>query len=353
MKLCAPLPGHLDATKKILKEEASNIHEVFMAGSSDYIPTGRQALGESFSETIEETTRLVHKDGLRMDVVMNASCMGGRHLTDEGLHRYMSYLEILARAGVDAVTLADPYLIEVASRNFSFDVIVSCISFVDSPEKAIFYEELGADGITVDTSINRDFHVLEAIRDAVSCDIRVLVNEGCLYKCPFRYFDFNVVSHTSGPPPVPKISFNYYQRKCRSLRVKKPWLVMKANWVRPEDLKAYEEIGIDTFKISGRNQPVNWVIETIKTYKSRDFSGNLIDLLDYSRSMKHLFYIPNKKLDGAIDRWKSCDRNCHRCGFCKDLTAQIMEVYLERGTDREMLVSLTELNEGVPDEYPE
>ena len=334
MKLCAPLPGHLDGTKEILEARSGDLCEVYIAGSSDYVSTGRQGLGEAphDHDLIERQTELCHRHGVRINVLMNASCVGGKHLTDEGINLYMRYFEDLASCGVDAVTLADPYLIEVASKNFSFDVVVSCISFVDSPEKAIFYEELGADAITPDTSINRDFRLLEAIVDAVSCEIRILVNEGCLYKCPFRPFDFNVVSHTSGPPPHPKISFSYYQRRCRSLRVKKPWLIMKANWVRPEDLGAYEEIGIDTFKISGRNQPVSWIIETIAAYKERNYHGNLLNILDYSRSMRSLFYIPNEELDGALERWKRCDKICHRCGFCRDLTARVMRVYVGKGT---------------------
>lgn len=49
----------------------------------------------------------------------------------------------------------------------------------------------------------RDFEKLEAIRDATSGNLKLLVNEACLYQCPFRYAHFNFFSHANGPGPKP------------------------------------------------------------------------------------------------------------------------------------------------------
>jgi len=62
-----------------------------------------------------------------------------------------------------------------------------------------FFQEIGADAITLDTNINRDFDILSGIKEVSDCEQRLLVNEACLYKCPFRYSHFNLFSHMTGP----------------------------------------------------------------------------------------------------------------------------------------------------------
>lgn len=330
MKLCVPHPGHLDALKEIIKYAGKEVYEIYMGGSPDYIGTGRTTLGTPLDfEAIKEQTAYVHDYGIRMDIVLNSACLGGQHLTPYGYNIYKSYLSGLNDAGVDEVTIADPYLLETAANEFDFEVVASCIAFVDSPEKAIFYEKLGAEALTLDPNVNRDFKTLEAIKEATSCNIRLLVNEGCLYKCPFRYAHLNLTSHRCGPEPRPKVLYEVYQEKCMVMRVNNPELIIKANWIRPEDVCEYERMGIELFKISGRMQPVSWIVRMMEAYMKRSYHGNLIDMLDFSRNLKHLFYIPNDELEGVIEKWKRCDKTCYRCDFCKDLGKRAIRDYSE------------------------
>ncbi|MHC1582342.1 MAG: U32 family peptidase [Candidatus Syntropharchaeia archaeon] len=336
MKLCLPHPGHFEALKSIL-DGVERVYEVYMGGSPEYIGTGRVTLAPPPDiEEIREQVEYAHERGVKIDTVLNSSCLGGLHLSPGGYSLYHRYLEMLNDVGVDSVTLADPYFIEMASNEFDFEVVVSCISYVDSPEKAVFFEELGADTITLEPSINRCFDILEGIRESTSCELRILVNEGCLYKCPFRLAHVNLTSHRNGPNP-PKILYQYYQNRCNSMRVNNPELILKANWVRPEDVEEYERIGIDSFKVSGRMQSVNWIIEVSNAYANRSYKGNLVNLLDYGKNFSHLFYIPNEELDGVIEQWKKCDKVCVRCGFCKKLASRVVRVYSGKGTIEEQI----------------
>jgi len=79
--------------------------------------------------------------------------------------------------GIDSIVVADPYLVETISREFDVDVVVSVLAFVDSPQKAEFFENLGAKSIVIDSNVNRHFDVLHAIRDSVDCELKLLVNE--------------------------------------------------------------------------------------------------------------------------------------------------------------------------------
>jgi collagenase-like PrtC family protease len=271
-----------------------------------------------------------------MEIVLNSSCMGGQQLTPEGYRTIDWYFDKLNGIGIDSITVADPFFVEMLAKDYDMDVVVSVLSFVDSPQKAEFYEQLGATTIVIDPAVNRQFDKLEAIRDAVSCDLKLLVNEACLYQCPFRYAHFNFFSHANGPGPKPNVLDDYYYFKCLSLRINDPQQLIKSPWIRSEDLREYRHI-TDTFKIGGRTQFVNWILNAVDAYANESYEGNLMDLLDSIKDLKDHFFIPNSELNGAIEQWKRCDKVCHKCGYCKRLAEKVIRVYSQDENGRCMV----------------
>ncbi|MCW3136023.1 MAG: U32 family peptidase [Canidatus Methanoxibalbensis ujae] len=334
MRLMIPHPGHFDALKEILhvveNENLKDVHEVFMSGPPEIMGSGRAALHAALISEIKEQTAFAHQYDIRMNIIVNPSCLGGYHLTYAGYNMLRWYFNELNRAEVDAVTVAEPYLVEML-REYPMEIVVSCVSHVDSPQKAVFYEMLGADAITVDTNINRDFDVLRAIKRVSHCRIRVIVNEGCIYKCPFRYAHFNLFSHvTASRSPLaegrPDIFSDYYFDRCISLRVRDPSQIIKSPWIRPEDLNHYEEIGIEDFKIAGRANTVAWILNAVRAYASREYDGNLIEILDCPAELKYIFYVDNNALEGCMEKWKKCNKMCNECGYCADITKKVLKL---------------------------
>ena len=322
MRLIVPHPGHFSALKEIIGYKKARglkeLAEVYMAGSPEVMGSGRATLYAPRIEDIKEETAYAHQHNVKMNIAMNPSCFGGYHLTFEGYKTFKWYFNELNKAGVDGVTVAEPYLVELL-RDFSMETVISCVAHVDSPQRAEFFEDLGADAITVDTNINRNFEVLEAIKSAVDCDIRVIVNEGCLYKCPFRYSHFNLFS--------PMNTFgDYYFDKCISIRVRDPAQIIRSPWIRPEDMKEYEAIGIEDFKISGRANAVNWIINCIDAYSQSSLKGNLLEVLDCPSELRYMFFLDNQLLDGSIKQWKNCKKICDECRYCDELTNKVLKV---------------------------
>ncbi len=331
MRLIIPHPGHFSALKDIIEYKDANhltdVDEVYMAGSPQVMGSGRATLHAALIDDIREQTEYAHQHGIKMNIVMNPSCLGGYHLTFEGYRLFEWYFNELDKMGVDGVTVAEPYLVELL-KDYSMETVISCVSHVDSPQRAAFYEALGADCITVDTNINRDFSTLNAIMSAVSCKIRVIVNEGCLYKCPFRYAHFNLFSHiTTISTTRPLNTFgDYYFDKCISIRVRDPAQIIRSPWIRPEDMVEYERIGIDDFKISGRANAVGWILSCMEAYSRRSYDGNLLELLDCPSELRDIFYVDNKALDGCIKQWRSCKKICDECRYCDDITIRALRV---------------------------
>jgi hypothetical protein len=58
-----------------------------------------------------------------------------------------------------------------------------------------------------------------------------------------------------------------------------PSRFIKAAWIRPEDLGVYESMGYTTFKLLERGIPSSVLLQRVKAYSERRFTGNLADLL--------------------------------------------------------------------------
>jgi hypothetical protein len=185
----------------------------------------------------------------------------------------------LGDMGVRRVTVSTPFLLELVKCRFPrFKVRVGIYAQVDTPRRARFWEELGADAITLESfSINRNFRCLAAIRQAVRCDLQLIVNHVCLPNCPLQSYHQNGFAHASDDTET--LFIDYCFLRCSRLRLMDPSQFIKAAWIRPEDLATYEAMGYTTFKLLERGIPSAELLRRVKAYSERKFDGNLAELL--------------------------------------------------------------------------
>jgi len=107
-------------------------------------------------------------------------------------------------------------------------------------------------------------------------------------------------------------------------RLRDPSQLIKSAWIRPEDIRHYEEIGIHDFKLSGRTKTVAWILKCMRAYAKRSFKGNLLDILDCPQMLRYVFHIENEKLEGCIEQWKHCKKICDECGYCNKIAENII-----------------------------
>ena len=295
----------------------------------------------------EEYIERAHDAGLKFDYILNAPSMGNMEW-DENTHReLLEHLRWITSLGVDSVTVTIPYLIELIKRQFPhLEVRISTIAHVSSVARAKLYESLGADSITLDFNINLDFTLLKAIRNAVNCQLTVLLNNLCLYQCPYEYYHHDTLGHASQSyNPLNGYYEDYCVLRCTLDRLWDMSQAIKCRWVRPEDIHVYEDIGIDMFKTSGRSMPTERILHTAKAYSSRHYQGNLYDILnvitpkvgfgqsdlpgvknDVIASPPKL-YIDNQALEGFIDFFKkqNCLSGCSNCNYCKRIADEVIQ----------------------------
>ena len=67
--------------------------------------------------------------------------------------------------------------------------------------------------------------------------------------------------------------------KCTQMKINDPVNYIRPEWIRPEDLHIYEEMGYDLFKVAERGIPTPLMVARVKAYSERRYDGNLFDLI--------------------------------------------------------------------------
>ena len=221
----------------------------------------------------------VHRNGMEFDYLLNAACLGNREWTgpfNKELHALLNWLSDIR---VDTITIVAPILLQIIKKNYPhFKVKVGIYAQVDTVKRAQYWENMGADGINLESfSMNRDFEKLARIREAVHCDLPLIANHFCQPNCPYQIQHQNGHAHASSTKR--RFLIDYPILQCNRNRFTNPRLMISAGWIRPEDIGHYEALGYSTFKLIERNIPSEDLLRRAKAYHERRFDGNFAEIL--------------------------------------------------------------------------
>jgi collagenase-like PrtC family protease len=317
-------------------------------------------------DDVEKYIEACHERGLQFSYLLNAPCLGNLQYSRKGYGQLIELLEWIDRSGADAVTVGIPYLIDLVRKRFPrLKIKVSTTARVNTVRKALQYEDMGVEEIIIDEHINREFKMLEAIRKAVQCNLELIVNNICLWQCPYNFEHVNHDGHASREGEDEDYCYLQYPGYlCLYRKLMDPVELLKSPWIRPEDIFYYENLGYDHFKITERFKRTPLLLEHVKAYENRHYDGNLLDLFTLPRKgaftpihleyfikpehvnimkiselekvfdleVRELIWLDNKKLNGFIERFKKVDCNqtaCSRCRYCENFFEKVAVVNSE------------------------
>lgn len=289
------------------------------------------ALPEVDFERLEGYVKYSLDRGVEFNYTLNPSCFGNLEFSKSGYASITRFLGRLYGAGVSTLTVTLPSFFDIIrSSGLPFKIRASTICRISDANKARYYKRIGAHKIVVDEDITRDFGKLRAVRGAFGDGVEIIVNSVCYRNCPFKAFHYNHESHLADRSDD-RVVKEYYYFKCAFQKAENFRNMIKLNWIRPEDLKYYERIGIDHFKIQGRHLALAGdPVRTLRHYFEGSFDGNLLGLITLFTIPALERYVDNKRLDGFIEAFYNdgafCRDDCESCGYC--------ETYAEKSMDR-------------------
>ena len=309
------------------KYPGNKIREVFGNLSRSKWPSGHGFLkSQQYAESLSELKKYIDQltaFGIDFNYTFNASCLENRDILKNDLEEILDYVGDLVSVGVKRITLASPALISAVHKRYpELMITASAITHVDSVIKSKWLEEFGVQTIVFDEDITRNIKRIRSIISCTDMDTEIIVNTKCTFNCLYRNFHYNSVCHDFSCESHPVFS---YGGNCAAIRHNDPVELIKALWIRPEDLSLYENLGVTVFKIIGRERLSDIdLLKMVEAYFSRSYNGNLIDLIfGFSTTVKHL-YLDNKKLNGFVDKFFAENIDClsectpDKCRHCYD-----------------------------------
>lgn len=279
-------------------------------GSGSLLLYRENYLEEEACEYIKESK----KCGLGFNYILDTVCMDNKEFDKETYLKINELLIWLVRSGVSWVTVSHPFIIHLIKSKYpQLKITISSLANITTIKRAQYFVDMGADELILDESINRDFLAIKSIRENISCKLSLYANSSCIYQCPNNIYHSNYLSHTKDHC---KDDF-----ECHYESIDNPMEVLKAGWIRPEDTKIYEKLGIDSLVII---PPKDNIQEIVCSYLNRRHNGSLLQLLNYKMSNTKYFdnkYIDNNKLEGFLDFLSNHNcliTDCSKCNYCYD-----------------------------------
>jgi collagenase-like PrtC family protease len=359
------------------------VYEIYGKLTSDYFGGGRPSfyLPEVDRAGLAAFVERTHRQGIEFNYLLNASAMGNLEYTRDGQRKMEQTLAWLDDLGVDSVTVASVYFLRLVKRRHPrLKVRVSSHRYTDNARKVRFWVDNGADYIVVsEVNIHRERKVLEAMaRAAGDVELQLIVNNWCRQDCAIA--GTHAVGLSAGSQRGSRgFPLDYCSIVCNEIRLREPVNYLRANWIRPEDLGFYEELGYHNYKIVERNTPTRVLLERVKAYADRRYDGNLLDLVQnyaypaekigekardafsYRRLLKYFIrprdvnllkfravmdfgrtagvlyprlgpnpvFIDNRALDGFIDRFRDVgcqDLDCESCRYCHSWAERVVAI---------------------------
>ena len=281
-------------------------------------------------------------NGWGFNYLLNGVCLGNRETSPAFREALYNHLVWAVASGITSVTVANLFLLDFIKTHFPGLSIKTSIFMAPINVSTIKkLAQLGASAIAIKQGDNRNFEFLKKAKQAVDAELWLLANVACAYDCPSLTYHANASGHDSCGDEQLKSGANTYPiLSCTANKLTDAPGLVRARWIRPEDLSVYEAHGYHSFKIAGRDAPTEWIEKVLGAYAARRYDGNLTDILDgyhylnsWQRRMGNMqFRLPlldNQKLNGFINYFSEghCSELCDDCGYCQQASERAVTMF--------------------------
>lgn len=273
---------------------------------------------------------------------INSPWSGGFERTEIGQIRILDELNELVKIGVKTFIISNPYLIKFVRKNLpDVGIIASTNMRSDSVSLVESLLSIGADAVVLDKKLNRDFSMLRELSRKFGDKLTLLVNSTCLWECPlydYHSLETGFISKCTEKDDQsellePDFCFNY----CMDRFLEEPWNLIRSQWILPEHIDYYHQMGIKNFKIQGRTLKAEDMTKLVRGYHERktpdgdlfgiwpEFRKTLISRADTRNESINLARIPIKKIieSDFLNQIKSnnrpCSWGCNECTLCHSI----------------------------------
>lgn len=316
----------------LVREFQENLAEVYFPWLD--LPTGRSPMvrdpaeHQQAQELLERDLLAIRSLGVKLDLLLNASCYGREAYSMDLVERVSTVIEHLRElVGLDLVTTMSPLIAETVKQRFPEVEVRASINMRLGTPRAMEYVAHLFDSYYVQREFNRDLARLDELQAWARANgkkLLMLANSGCLSYCAVQTFHDNLVSHEAEavqvenvPAESPAFCWSYY-------RDRKNWVRFLQNtWVRPEDIHHYDG-RFPVIKLATRMHANPRRV--IGAYVSGRYFGSLPELFEPGHGPVFSPYLVDNRRFPAdwFARTSNCGQQCEQCDYCAEVLEQVL-----------------------------
>lgn len=287
-------------------------------------------IGNTSFEEFEKYVQTANDLSIEVEYTANATLYSSLSDIHNNLNKIVENFKILEKVGVKRLIVSNPLMMEIVSDYTNLKQKASTIMGISKPSAIKHYTKYNVDNICTDIYSNRNIPLLADLQKEAekhNAEIELLANEVCFYgdtPCS-NVLRSTCYQHSSLGGNADKHFDNWPFSRCQREREKNPVCWLKIPYILPQHTQIYQEItGISRFKISGRTNSWEYLSWIVEKYLSQSFTGDIHNLFMLPQNTTSLTNknITVEQLDklSFFDKWivdkKSCDYDCHHCGYC-------------------------------------
>ena len=317
----------------IVKDFRDRIDEVYFPWLD--MPSGRSPMTDrggvvdwSAQERMERDLRALSDMGVKLDLLLNASCYGRYGFSRYLANRVCSVVEHINGAlGLDAVTTMSPMIAKTVKENFPDVDVRASVNMRLGTVKGMMYIADLFDSFYLQRECNRNIPRIEEIKawcEDEGKGLHLLGNSGCLNFCSVQTFHDNLVAHEREATEMLSVDEETPALCWKHLKEEKNWIhFLQNSWIRPEDVALYEPY-VSSMKLATRMHENPRMV--IQAYCEGKFGGNLPNLFEPSHaSLFAPYIIDNGRFpEDWFARSTACGGNCTLCGYCASVLARVL-----------------------------
>ena len=261
------------------------------------------------------------------------------------LDKLINNLRIL---GVNKIRVCNPQLMGYINKNYpDMELYISTSTEIKTIKEYInlFSEFKNIKNCVPSWDVNKDFKLLKNLsKYSKNIKIELMVNEGCLPACPYRYIHNSWLNRRTDCGNSNYFYTNkFFTENCGAKMDKNfAYYLANTNLIYPWEIEEYKKIGINNFKLVGRNSPdfkkghyidnYNYYLKGIDNTKNilnmpiRYFNHYITHNINLNYTVKELMlYLPDIK--HFIKYGHLCASRCeNECNYCHKCAEKIKKV---------------------------
>lgn len=316
--LTIPCHWDKDTLKEILilkEDKGMVVKEMYGVSPLSPIGHGRNplVLNKIKEKEVYEFRELLKGEGIDFAYILNSP------LTDSDIENKIDEIKkhlewILFELSPDSLIITSLKIMKLVREISNIPITISTIARVQTIADLDKYLEVKPSKLVIQHDVNRNFGELKKLikfAKGKNVSIEIMLTESCRRRCPLMVEHYKTVGR--GGEDID------FHRSCNFKKLSSPEEFLLANFIRPEDVVFYEELGIRHFKITGRSKNPSWLPKVVGAYLNRKFGGNLIRLLgiDPCLNAEKWIYLSNTSLEGFLEGFRERDNIQEEEEYCK------------------------------------